>query len=145
MNMQVISTSSNAALPMWQVNKTQVFIRCVEDEEVSEEVVSSIERWASTTNLTPNKRSRRVFVSPNKTFQIWSARLPDPDHRRGTSGGFRLTYFYVMAETTVNLGLLERRRNLGGRNERRKDQQKYNQHIEELKTTLLNVYENNAR
>lgn len=128
---------------MWTVNKTQVFIKCVEDEGISKAVVESIERWATTSNLTPSKKSRRVYISPNKVFQIWSIKLPDPDYRKGSRGGFRQICFYVVPDKVITLDLIERRKDLGNKRERPKDQEKYTRYIEELKMELLSIHENN--
>jgi hypothetical protein len=126
----------------WNVNKTPVFVRCVEEAEVSPVVIEAIEAWAAGSNLTPSKKSRVCYRSPNNIFQIWSARLPDPDHNRGTSGGFRLTYFYLIKERAVYLDLIERRSDQGTKREHPKDQARYTQHINNLRDTLTKLYEN---
>lgn len=130
--------------PPWHVNKTQTFIRCVESEKISKNTVEAIEAWVKDVRLIHLKSFRLVYVSPARTFQIWNAKIPDPDSQKGKTGGFRLVCFFVKAENNVNavyLDLIEKRKDLGFKNEHPKDKQCYDRQIENLKKELMKIYE----
>lgn len=122
---------------MWDYNETPDFIRSSEELNLSQKVRDSIKAWAVSVKRQITNRSKLYFRSPNNIFEIWNARLPDPDSNKGTKGGFRLTYFFNLADNSINLGEMERRDKLGGRRERPRDHQKYENYLKELKKYLL--------
>ena len=127
--------------PPWQVNKTNHFIQCVDREKISDIVLESIELWAKTVTLTQTKNFRLYFVSPKRIFQIWNAKLPDPDYKKGRRGGFRLVCFFNIPQKQNFLDMIDRRVDLGGKKEHPKAQQEYTKYLEELKKILLDIYE----
>lgn len=128
--------------PPWKVNKTSNYNNCVTHERISKEVQDAIEEWSKKVTLVPTKNFRCYFISPKRIFQIWNAKLPDPDYRKGRRSGFRLVCFFLTFQNIIFLDLIERRNDLGGKNERPRDQQRYTAYLVELKKELLEVYEN---
>ncbi len=127
---------------MWLYNKTPEFIQCSEKLELSKEVLDAIESWAKSVGRVQTNKQKRCFCSPNNIFEIWTARVPDPDANRGTSGGFRLVYFFNIKESAIYVSKIEKRNSLGGKTERPKDQQKFTEYLEELKKYLLRELDN---
>ncbi len=125
---------------MWQVNKTKIFVESVEKLAISDDVIASIERFASGMFLSPTKNFRRIYISENNIFQIWNAKLPDPDHRKGTRGGFRLICYFVISEQSIYLDWIVRRNELGSKKENNKQQKNYDDYIENLKQKLTRDY-----
>lgn len=125
---------------MWQVEREPYFNDCVEAEGISLEVVNHIEDWAKTSCLTPTKKSRCVYRNTNNIFQIWNAKLPDPDFNRGSRGGFRLVCYYLISQRVIKLVFIERRNDLGSKTERPKDQDKYSKFIDQLARELNEKY-----
>lgn len=125
--------------PPWRVNKTNIYTHNVDREKISQEVLGDIDRWAGTVTLTQTNTFKCYFISPKRVFQIWNARLPDPDHRKGKSGGFRLVCFFL--EGMIFLDMIERRNDLGGKREHSRAQQEYTKYLEELKKYLMDTYE----
>lgn len=128
--------------PPWQVNKTHLYNHCVEKEKISTEVLSAIDLWAISVTLNQTKNFRRCFISPKRTFQVWNAKIADPDYRKGKRGGFRLVCFFLISQKIIFLDMIERRSDLGGKKEHPRDQQRYTQYLNDLKKELLSVYEN---
>ena len=126
---------------MWEVSKTGRFLKSVKKNDISDSVVDSAESWAQGTSLVVSGRFKRVFVSPNNIFQIWSARLPDPDHNKGSSGGFRLSCIFFPSKNSVDFDLIEKRDKMGFKKERPKDKQKYDAYIASLRKALLGKHE----
>lgn len=129
--------------PPWLVDKTANFTQCADREKISSFVLNQIDSWAKTVTLTPTKNFRCCFVSPKRIFQIWNAKIADPDYRKGKRSGFRLVCFFLTQKGMVFLDMIERRNELGGKNEHPKDQQRYTKYINDLKNELISVYENN--
>lgn len=124
----------------WQVNKTHTFVKCVEKEKISDSTVEAIETWIKTFTLVQTSSSKCVFISPTRIFQIWNVRIPDPDSKKGKSGGFRLICFFTSDE--AYLDLIESRKGMGFKQEHPKDKQRYTNYINDLKKELLSTYEN---
>lgn len=122
------------------VNKTRVFIESAEELKISDAVLVSIERSLGGMSLSPTKNFRRIFIAENNVFQIWNAKLPDPDYRKGTRGGFRLICYFVPAEQSVYLDWITRRSELGGKREDKKQQKRYDEYIEQLRERLMKSY-----
>src|SRR3989344_5056896 len=129
---------------MWTFNITPEYIRCCEGLCLSQEVKDAIERWAVTVGRTPTKLQKPLFRTENKIFEMWTARLPDPDSNKGKSGGFRLIYFFNLHESSIHVDRIERRDEKGGRNERPRDQQKGTAYVESLKEHLAKLSVNGA-
>lgn len=127
---------------MWQYNKTSEFIKCCEKLEISQEILDAIESWAVSVGRVQTNKQKNYFRSPKNIFEIWVARIPDPDSNKGTSGGFRLIYFFNLNEKSIYVDCIERRQNLGSKTERPKDQQKFTNYLEELKNYLLKELDN---
>lgn len=127
---------------MWVFNTTPQFVRSVEDLNLSEEIQNSLKEWGIGVQRIPTPRTKCYFRSPNNVFEIWTARIPDPQSNRGRSGGFRLVYFFQLKEGAVYLDRMEMRADLGGRTERPRDQAEFTAYLEELKKELMKVFEN---
>lgn len=139
--MQVVSTLLKMN-PPWQVNKTSNFNHCIDKERVSADVQEAIDRWAQEVKLEQTKNFRLCFVSPKRIFQVWNAKIADPDHRKGKRSGFRLVCFFLPNQGIIFLDMLERRNDLGGKTEHPRDQQKYTEYLKQLIKELMEAYEN---
>ncbi len=104
-------------MPAWTFNKTPQFVRSEEELGLSSVVLESLEQWAVSASRIQTNRTKRYFCSPNNIFEIWTARIPNPDSNRGKSGGFRLVYFFVLRESAIYLDRMEHRSEIGGRDE----------------------------
>lgn len=120
----------------WQYAETPDFVRTANDLSLSLEVREAIKKWAVDVGRVNTNKQKHWHRTPQNKFEIWTARIPDPDSNRGSSGGFRLTYFFNLADGSIYLDVIERRSDLGGKNERPRDQQKYNDYLERLKAFL---------
>jgi len=127
---------------MWIVEKTQNFHKSSDRIRISQEAIEAIEEWAKSVYKIQAPNFRCCHRSLDKKFEIWNAKIPDKQNRKGKSGGFRLIVFFVLDECTVYLDLIERRNELGGKSERPKDQQTYNAYLDSLKSRLYERYEN---
>ena len=127
---------------MWQINETPIFKRQVEQEDISKEVIDGIYRTFENIKLERTLNNVLIYRNKERVFEIWQARIPDPDHNKGKSGGFRLIYYVIYTEQALHLGLIERRGALGFKDERPKDKQKYAEYLESLKNHLNKLYEN---
>lgn len=125
----------------WIYNETAEFVRCAEELELSDMVRDSLRSWAPTVGRVQTNKTKRVFCSPKNNFEIWVARIPDPDSNRGSSGGFRLVYFFNLREQSIFLDKIERRANMGFKDEKPREKHKFDAYIESLKTYLLKELE----
>ena len=127
---------------MWLFNKTSEFVESCKDLEISDEIVIAIENWITTVGRIETGRQKLVFRSPHNIFEIWVARIPDPDSNKGKSGGFRLVYFLNISDNSVFVDKLESRAAIGFKSERPKDKRKFQTYIAELKKYLLEKLDN---
>lgn len=121
----------------WIYNESADFIRSSEELNLSNEVKDFIKNWAVSFRRQVTPRSKRYFCSPNNVFEIWVARIPDPDSNKGTSGGFRLVLFINLSDRSINSCKIKHRDQLGEKRERRSDQQRNEEYLKELKECLL--------
>lgn len=119
------------------INETPQFVKDAEGLSLSKKVRDALRAWAETAGRVQTNRTRLCFRSPKCSFEIWNARIPDPDHRKGCSGGFRLLYFFNLRENSIFLDKIEERAKFGDKKEHPKDQQRYTRYLEELKEYLL--------
>ncbi len=122
---------------MWTYNQTPQYIKDSEELGLSEDLKNRIKDWAQQVQRYQTNRTKLFFRSPHNIFEIWDGRIPDPDSNRGSSGGFRLVYFFNLQDKAVYVDKIERRGDLGGKHERPKDQQKMNKYLDTLKKYLL--------
>ncbi len=122
---------------MWIYNETPEFIDCSEKLRLSEKVRSSLKSWAVGVGRVQTNKTKHFFRSPNNIFEIWTARIPDPDSNKGSSSGFRLVYFINLVEGTIFLDFIEKRSELGGRREHPRDQRKFTKYLNDFKNYLL--------
>lgn len=127
---------------MWRFNKTPEHINCCEELKISQEISDAIESWATAVGRVQTNRQKLFYRSAHNIFEIWVARIPNPDANRGNSGGFRLVYFLNLKEAAVYVDKIEHRADIGGRNERPKEQQRFTNYLEELKKYLTRELEN---
>lgn len=127
---------------MWIYNETSEFVRCCEDLSLSKDVREAIEAWAKTTGRVQTNKTKLYFRSPKNIFDIWDARIPDPDHNKGSSGGFRLVYFFNLTESSIYVDKIDRRADRSGRKEHPKTQQVHEKYLRELKLSLVRDWEN---
>ncbi len=121
----------------WQYVETHDYIETSKELELSEEIREAIKRWATSAGRVPTNKQRLCHRTPRNKFELWNARIPNPDANRGASGGFRLTYFFNLIDESIYLGRIEKRSDLGGRNEHPRDQRKYDAYINALSDYLL--------
>lgn len=129
---------------MWNVQRTPYFENSCKKYHLSKEFVESIENWAQTVIRVETPRIRLYFRSPNCKFEIWTARIPDKDHQKGSSGGFRLAYFFVLEDDEIYLDLLVDRAEIGYKKERPKAKEKFERHLREMKAELMEALEKQA-
>ena len=121
---------------MWIFNTTPEHIRCCEELNLSRDVRDAIQRWAVSVGRTPTHLQKPLFRTDDNVYEMWVARLPDPDSSKGKSGGFRLIYFFNLHEKSIYADQIERRDDKGGRNERPRDQQKATAYVDSMKRYL---------
>lgn len=121
---------------MWFYNETAEFVRCSEELELSNFVRDALKSWAKTVGRVVTNKTRLGYRSPRNKYELWIARVPDPDSSRGSSGGFRLVYFFNIPESSIHLDLMERRSDLGFKKEHPRDKQKFTNYINSLKEQL---------
>ena len=124
----------------WHVEKTPTFIQQVEKGIISKEIESFIESWAKTAYPIQTNTNKLVYRHELNVFEIWNARIPDLDHNKGKSGGYRLLYYIVKKENELYLDLIEERRTF----EDQKNKNKYNQYIENPVIILNKAYRNDS-
>jgi len=130
---------------MWLFNKTSEFVKCSEKLGISEETHIAIENWVTSVGRIETGRQKIIFRSPRNSFEIWIARIPDPESNKGKSGGFRLVYILNLKENAVYVDKMEKRSSMGFGDERPRDKQKFQEYISELKIYLLKIIENGDR
>lgn len=126
---------------MWDFNKTTEFIKCSDILNLSIEILDAIERWAVSVGRIPTNKQKIYFRSPKNLFEIWVARIPDPDSNKGSSGGFRLVYFLNIKEQTIHIDKIERRDEIGFKKEKTKEKQKFQDYLRDIKKYLLETIE----
>ncbi len=124
----------------WQVEKTPTFIQQVEKGIISKEIESFIEAWARTAYPIQTNSNKLVYRQEKNVYEIWNARIPDLDHNKGKSSGFRLIYYIVKKEKELYLDLIEERRTFDDQ----KNKNKYDQYIKNLIRILNTAYGNNG-
>lgn len=122
---------------MWCYNETPDFIRSSESLNLSQEVKDSIKNWVVSFRRQSTKRTDLCFRSPHNIFEIWNARISNPDANRGTRGGFRLIFYINLIANSINPCQIWIRSDLGGRKEKRGAQEEYENYLKELKKNLL--------
>lgn len=125
----------------WTFNKTPQFIRSAEELGLSIEVLEGLEQWAVSVPRIQTNRTKRFFCSPHNAFEIWTARIPDPNSNRGRSGGFRLVYFFTLKEQAIYLDRMEHRSEIGGKDERPREQAEFTGYLNALKNELFKEFE----
>lgn len=120
----------------WVYIEREQFVRMCEKARVSAMVRDAIKLWAPTVSRFELSRQKLVYRSPHNRFEAWAAGIPDPESNRGKSGGFRVVYFLDINEGTINLDFIEKRKNLGFKNEGRHRKDRYQGYIAELKEYL---------
>lgn len=128
----------------WIFNKTPQFVRSIEEVDVSDKVVEAIGQWALSVPRVQTNRTKRWFCSPHNIFEIWTARIPNPDSNKGKSGGFRLIYFFLLTEGSIHVDRMEQRADLGGRDERPREQKEFTEYLETLKLELTKEFEHDG-
>jgi len=103
---------------------------------VSKTVREAIKLWAPTVSRFELSRQKLVYRSPKNRYEAWAAGIPNPDSNRGKSGGHRVVYFLDLTEGTINLDFIEKRKELGFRNEGHRKKDRYNDYIAALKEYL---------
>lgn len=120
----------------WIYDEREQFIRMCEKTGVSARVRDAIKLWAPTVNRFELSRQKLVYRSPNNHYEVWAAGIPNPDSNKGKSGGYRIVYFLDLIENTINLDFIEKRKELGFRNEGHRKKDRYNEYLAMLKEYL---------
>ena len=120
----------------WRYVERPSFIRCCEDRSISSEVRESIKFWAPTVNRTPTPRLKIIYRTRDNRYEAWSARIPNPDSNKGTSGGYRLIYFLDVQEGTTNMVYIAERDEWGFKDESPKKKAEYTHLVQEIKELL---------
>ncbi len=123
----------------WEVNKTRHFKKCCDKLRITQKVIESTEDCISDVNLVQSKKFRLYFRSPTNKFEIWNAKLPDPDYKKGTQGGFRLICYFIKEDKIAYLHYIERRGKLGDK-KRPREQKVYEEMLRSLKEKLTKNY-----
>ncbi len=122
---------------MWQYNETAEFVVSAEKAELSDRTREALKLWVPSIRRTPTPTNKRLFGSQENTFEIWSARIPNPEVNKGKSGGFRLIYIINLLERAIYLDKIEFRVDKGSRREHPRDQQRSIDYITYLRGKLL--------
>jgi|GEM_PF-920300 len=125
----------------WDVIETENFVRSCEQNDVSQEVADSLKEWAKSARRQITPRNSRPFVSPGNIFEIWIARIGNPDANKGKSGGYRFIYYIVISECKLFIDVIEERKNLKFKGSSGKKQKKWDDHFIGLKKELIKKYE----
>lgn len=121
----------------WVYVEREQYIRACEELKLSYNIRIAIETWAKSVSLkNETPRLKRIYISPNNKYQLWSAGIPNPDICKGKSGGYRLIFFVNNLENTINLDYIDFRKNLGFKKECPRKKEKYNSYIRSLKEYL---------
>jgi mRNA-degrading endonuclease RelE of RelBE toxin-antitoxin system len=115
------------------------FLAKCEKLRISKEVIEGIDRWSSQVARVQSKNFRLCFRSPGNEFELWNAKLPDPDYKKGTRGGFRLLCVFILGEKKVFLVFIDRRNKLGGE-DHPKEKKIYSELVELTKKRFLEKY-----
>lgn len=126
----------------WNYIETEDFIRYCEENNVSQNVKDAIKEWAKSVKRQITPRNTRPFISPHNIFEIWIARIGNPNANKGKSGGYRFIYYIHINERKLFIDRIEERKNLNYKGSRGKNQKKWDNHFIELKKKLLEKYEN---
>lgn len=122
---------------MWQYNETAEFIISAERVGLSDKTREALKSWAPSIRRTPTPANKILFRSQSNSFEIWAARIPNPEVNKGKSGGFRLLYILNLKESSIYLDKIEFRADKGSKNEHPKDQQKATEYLVYLKGKLM--------
>ncbi|MEK7064657.1 MAG: hypothetical protein AAB973_03570 [Patescibacteria group bacterium] len=119
------------------INKTPQFVKS--SDIVDKETLDYIQNWAQTVLQEQTPRNHLAFRSLHNKFEIWVAGMPNILANKGKSGGFRLVYFYVFHEDSEELYLdfIEHRNQIGFKNERPKEKERFEKYIRRLKKELM--------
>ncbi len=120
----------------WVYVEREQFVRMCEKVGVSTVVRDAIKLWAPTVSRFELSRQKLVYRSPKNRYEAWAAGIPNPESNRGKSGGYRVIYFLDITGRTINLDFIEKRKELGFRDEGRRKKDRYNNYIRELKEYL---------
>lgn len=121
----------------WILVEREMYVRMCDENAVSDEVREQVRAWAPTfQHAYQLSRQKKIYWSPHNIFEVWSVGIPNPDANKGKSGGFRLVLFLDLMGKTINLDFIERRDELGFKNEGSKKKDKYHSYIESLKAAL---------
>lgn len=129
---------------MWQYNETATFVKSADELGLSQIVRDALKSWAVSVGRVQTNKTKHFFRSPRNVFEIWTARVPDPDRNKGASGGFRLVYFFLIAESAIYLDRIEHRSDLGGRSEHPKSQREFTTYLNDLKSYLIKEFDSEA-
>lgn len=120
----------------WVYVEREQFVRMCEKVGVSIAVREAIKLWAPTVSRFQLSRQKLIYRSPNNRYEIWTARIPNPDSNKGKSGGYRIVYFLDLTESTINLDFIDERKNLGFGDEGHRKKNRYSDYVRELKEFL---------
>lgn len=120
----------------WVYVEREQFVRMCEKVGVSIAVREAIKLWAPTVSRFQLSRQKLIYRSPNNRYEIWTARIPNPDSNKGKSGGYRIVYFLDLTESTINLDFIDERKNLGFGDEGHSKKDRYSDYVRELKEFL---------
>ena len=128
-------------MPRWNYIETEVFVRSCDDYKISEDIKGFIKEWAKSVcrQITPS--NKRPFISPNNVFEIWDARIPNPDANKGKSGGYRLIYYIHLSDRNLFVDLMIGRNDLDWKGSRGKKQKIWDNHLADLKKELCKKYD----
>ena len=120
----------------WNYIETEDFVRSCEKNNISSRVKDSIKEWAKSVRRQITPRNAKPFTSPHNIFEIWIARIGNPEANQGKSGGYRLLYYIYISERKVFVDRIEERKNLNYKGSKGKNQKKWDEHFKELKKEL---------
>src|SRR3989344_2575451 len=120
----------------WALVEREQFVRMCEKVGVSQIVRDFIRAWAPSVSRYEIPSQKLIYRSPNNRYEAWSARIPNPESNKGKSGGYRLVFFLDMQTTTINLDFIEKRNNLGYKNEGHHRKDEYNKYVSGVKKEL---------
>jgi len=122
----------------WAYVEKELFIRKSEKLGLSPQMKESIRSWAPTApqNRAETPRLKLVFRSPNNRYEAWCARLPNPEGKKGGSGGYRVLFYLDTSESTINLLYIDDRKEMGFKKEGHRKKDEYNDLVREVKEML---------
>jgi len=121
---------------MWKYDETQEFVKSSESIGLSLKVRDSVKSWAETVVRVQTNKTTCLYRTPRNKFELWVARIPDPDSNKGSSGGFRLFYFFNIPECLVFVDLIESRSEMGFKKEHPRDKQRMTAYVNSMKKYL---------